>query len=158
MHGRPRADSETVHDGEQYERRRCDYAFGNGRVRDFEEISREGNGDGSHASGLRDEEQYPSIDKCDGGMKRFAQIRILSPDLGTPRCEFGVDERSSKRDRSAGSPGSEDEERRVDLLGNDVRIDKDAGADDASHVTSMTASNRPRRRRRLGISLFKHGV
>jgi len=66
-------------------------------------------------------------------MEGFAQIRILSSDLGTPRCEFGVDERSSKRDRSSGSPGSEDEERRVDLLGDDVRIDKDAGADDASH-------------------------
>ncbi len=64
---------------------------------------------------------------------RLREVGILSSNLRAARSEFGIDERSGECDGSSRSPCAEDEKRRVDLLSDDVGIDEDAGANDASH-------------------------
>ena len=66
-------------------------------------------------------------------MPGVAQVGVLSADVGAQRRELGVDEGAHERDDAAGGPYAEDERRGVDLPGHDVRIDEDAGADDAAH-------------------------
>jgi hypothetical protein len=63
----------------------------------------------------------------------FAEVGVLPAHLGASRGQLGVDERARERDRATGEPRAEDEEGRVHLLRDDVRVDEDARADDAAH-------------------------
>src|SRR5262249_6098345 len=47
--------------------------------------------------------------------------------------ELGVDERARQRDQSANSPRSDNENRGRDLLGDNIRVDKDPRTDDSTH-------------------------
>ena len=83
--------------------------------------------------GLDHKQQHPSIEKADGGMKGLAQIRVLAANFRPERRQFGIDERAQHGDHAADDPDAEDQQGRVQLLRDDVRVDEDAGADNAAH-------------------------
>ncbi len=66
-------------------------------------------------------------------MERLAEIRVLPADLGPSRRELRVDERARERDGAARDPREQNQERRVNLPRDDVRVNEDARPDDAAH-------------------------
>ncbi len=100
---------------------------------DFFGVAGKGDGDGGHATGLHDEQESPTVQEGDGGMEGVFEIGILAAEVGTEGGEFGVDECASEGGKAAEDPSAEDEWGGVDLPGDNIGIDKDAGADDAAH-------------------------
>jgi len=126
-------DPEAIYCGEYSQRDDNDPVFGTGQASEFEEVAGKGDGDRGHATGLNNKKQGPSIQESEDGMERLAEIFVLAADLGNAGSELRVDERAEYNDDAAGDPDREDEYGRVQVLGDDVRIHKDAGADDAAH-------------------------
>jgi hypothetical protein len=65
-------------------------------------------------------------------MQTITKIGVLPADAREQRTQFGVAERTSKRNRSAGNPCGEDEWGTVQTARHDVGIDEDPGSDDAA--------------------------
>ena len=66
-------------------------------------------------------------------MKSIAQVGVLSSDVGHARRQLGVHKCSEHGDDPAGHPHRENQHRRVYLARDYVRVDEDAGADNAAH-------------------------
>ena len=66
-------------------------------------------------------------------MKRLAQVSVLAADRRPARRQFRINECAQHRNHAAGDPHSENQQRGVQLLRDDIRVDEDAGADDAAH-------------------------
>src|SRR5205085_6327716 len=66
-------------------------------------------------------------------MKSFAQVNVL-PARARQTCgQLRVDERARERDHAAREPRTQDQDGRVYLLRDVVRVDEDACADDPAH-------------------------
>ena len=65
-------------------------------------------------------------------MPAVAEVDVLAAGLREDGAELGVGVRTGKRDHAAGHPGAEHERAGVEALSDNVRIDEDAGADDAA--------------------------
>ena len=106
---------------------------GNRPARQFQKVARERYRDRRHAAGLNHQQQHPSVQKSGQRMKRVAQVCILPAHIRHARRQLGIDERAQHRHHAARHPHPEDQHRRMDLPGHNVRIDEDARADDAAH-------------------------
>ncbi len=133
LHAAAGTDAEAIDRSEKRQGRGGDERIVDGPLREFEEIARERDGDGGHATSLNDEKQHPAVKKCDAGMERFAKISVLAADHGQPRGQFGVNEAAKERDEAAGNPHRQDEEACVDAFGDEIRIDENSRTDDAAH-------------------------
>jgi len=133
LHAASGAYAEAVDGGEQGQGTCGQVRIPDRPMREFEKIACEDDCDGSHAAGLNHQQQHPAIEKRHARMKRFAQVSVLAAHGGQARGEFGIDEAAEKRDDTAGNPSRQDEERGVDALGDQIRIDEDSRADDAAH-------------------------
>ena len=72
-------------------------------------------------------------------MQRLAQIDILPAHDRQTRSQLRVDESTDQRDEPTGNPGAQDQRRSMDTLCDEVRIDEDAGTDDAAHYRHGSA-------------------
>src|SRR5690349_5160531 len=99
----------------------------------LKEVARERDRDRRHAAGLDYQQQRPAIEESEERMVSFAQIGILPADLWQTLSQFGVDERTGKRNDAARDPRSQNERRSVDLLGDHVGIDEDTRPNNAAH-------------------------
>src|SRR5262245_15889674 len=86
-----------------------------------------------HAARLRHKQQSPAINERHRWMVCLADIRILAAHVWPSCGEFRINERADQRDKTAGCPCGEYQERRVHLTRDDVRIHEDSRTDDASH-------------------------
>ena len=100
---------------------------------EFQEVAREGHGNGRHSTCLDHQQQYPSIKKCGQGMIDIAQVGVLSADLGHAIGQFRPYERAGESDESAGQPCTQNQPWRVHALSYNIRIDKDARAYGSTH-------------------------
>jgi hypothetical protein len=66
-------------------------------------------------------------------MKRFAQVCVLATDVRAPNGKLGPNESSNEGQQTSKSPGAQNQKRCVYLLGNNIRVDENTGADDAAH-------------------------
>ena len=66
-------------------------------------------------------------------MVGLTQIEILSARARQARGQLGPDEGAEQGKSSAQEPDAENQKRSVDAERDDVRIDKDTGADNAAH-------------------------
>jgi len=63
---------------------------------------------------------------------RLAQVGVVPAGLREERAELGEGQRAGERDDTASQPCAQHQGRRVEALGDDVRVDEDAGTDDAA--------------------------
>src|SRR5260370_21828203 len=89
--------------------------------------------DRGHAAGLNYKQQAPPVAKGHQRMQRVAEINVLSAGFMALRRKFRVDEGAGQRNQTTDGPGSQNEQRRVYLLRDNVGICEDARADDSSH-------------------------
>ena len=66
-------------------------------------------------------------------MKGVAEIGVLASEIGSEDGEFGVDESAGESGKTAENPSAEDEGGGVNFFGDNVRVDENAGANDAAH-------------------------
>ena len=96
----------------------------------MQRVGGKGDRDRGDGAALDDEEQRPAVQEAGERMQSVAQVDVLAARLGKERAELGVGERAGQRDRAAGDPRPQHEQRRVETLRDDVGSDEDAGADD----------------------------
>src|SRR6185503_16713460 len=95
----------------------------------FQKVTSKRDRDCCHTAGLDHQQQSPAIQKCDERMIGIAEISVLAANFRPQRCELRPDECRSQRDEPTQSPNEENQEWRGNALGNNIRIDEDAGAD-----------------------------
>ena len=66
-------------------------------------------------------------------MVRHAQIKVIAAGAGQPRGELRPDEGAEHGQRAARQPHPQNQKRRVYVPGHHIRIDENAGADNATH-------------------------
>ena len=103
------------------------------RAREFNEIACEGDGNRRHAPRLDDQQQHPPVEERDRGMVGLAQVSVLASDCGQCRCQFRPDESATQTDDAAENPCAQNQRGRVYLPRDHIRIDEDAGTDNAPH-------------------------
>ena len=108
-------------------------AIAGGQAADLSKISRERDRNGGHPAGLRHQQQHPAVEKRDRRMVGLAQVEILASSAGQPRGEFRPDERAEQREQASQRPAAENQEWGVHAKRDDVRVDENSGADDATH-------------------------
>ena len=100
----------------------------------FQEIPRERDGHRGHAASLNHQQQHPAIQKREQRMVCLANVRVLAADSRHPRRQFRINKCSGQRDHAAERPTRRESAAGVcTCMRNDVRIDKNSGADDAAH-------------------------
>jgi hypothetical protein len=85
-----------------------------------------------HRAAFDHEQQRPAVEKRDERMIRVAEIHVLSARGRQHRAQLRVRQRSDQRNHRARHPGADHELGRLQTLSDDVRIDEDAGTDDAA--------------------------
>ena len=100
---------------------------------EVEEVPGEGDRYGRHTSGLDDEQQHPSVEKCDRGMIGLAQVSVLTAHFRQRGCQFSPYKGAAHSNDPAKNPGRQDQCGSMHLLRDDVGIYENAGTDDAAH-------------------------
>src|SRR5262245_7788751 len=65
-------------------------------------------------------------------MKRLTEERVLPADPWHHRAQLGKDKRAGQRDHPSRHPNRKNQERRLDRLRDDIRVNENARADDAA--------------------------
>lgn len=99
----------------------------------LDKVAREGDRYSRHASSLDDEQQHPSIQKCNRWMIGLAQVSVLAADFGQRGRQFSPYKGAAHSNHAADNPGSQDQRWGMHLLRYYVRIYEYAGTDDAAH-------------------------
>ena len=127
------AGAQAVDGGEGEEDDGGDGAIAPGDAAQGAEVAGEGDGHRRHAAGLGDQQENPAIDEGHDRMVGLAEVDILPAGARETGGEFRPDEGAGEGEGPAEYPDAEDEERGVDVMGDDGGIAEDAGPDDASH-------------------------
>ena len=110
LHVAPGAHSQTVDAGQREQHGGCGCALVPSCAGERAKVRRENDRDRSHAAGLRDQEQSPSVHKCNRRMIRFAEIDILAARSGRQtRGKLGPDEGAAHRQQPAQHPHAKDQ-------------------------------------------------
>ena len=101
--------SEAVDERERAERYGRDDPIRRVQTGELEKVAGEGDRYRRHASGLYDEQQYPSIEKRDCRVVGLAQVGVLASDFRQRGGQFSPDECAAHSDDAAEDPGSENQ-------------------------------------------------
>jgi hypothetical protein len=103
-----------------------------GQAEQRPQIVCERNGDTSRRARLDDQQQRPAVQERHERMKRLTEESILAADFRHHRAQLGKDKCAGQRDQSARHPYCKNQKRRLDRPRDDIRVDENAGADDAA--------------------------